>query len=422
MIRAVPSAGLLSTLSLAPDSLASLFGVRFTDDEGAATTLPLPTELAGVRVLLDDQPLDLLYAGGGQVNVRIPAGVSGLRTLTLESPLGRHRMNVLIEAAAPAIFSLDGTGTGPAAALNAQSFALITDATPIAAGDYAAIYVTGIGDAEVEVLLGNLKQQVLYAGPAPGFPGLQQVNFQVRGPSGSQELLIRAGGRRSNATRLAVEETRPRALAWEQMRPLTTLALPAAALALPAALALLGALGCAPSEPLSDYGAVPPFELIERSGRAVTLDALLGKVWVADFVFTTCAGPCPLMSANMKRLQTALPDSPDVRLVTFTVDPERDTPEALAEYARRYGADAERWLFLTGDKQALYDLIRKGFLQAVDDGSLTEDGKPGPGIITHSTRYTLIDRQGRIRGFYFGAEDDVVDAILPDLRRLLQSD
>ncbi|MBI1352905.1 MAG: SCO family protein [Acidobacteria bacterium] len=186
--------------------------------------------------------------------------------------------------------------------------------------------------------------------------------------------------------------------------------------------ALLAGLGCAAPEPLPDYGAVPGFELTERSGRTVSSHDFDGKVWVADFVFTTCAGPCPRMSANMKRLQAALPDSPDVRLATFSVDPERDTPEILAEYAKRYGADPERWLFLTGDKQALYDLIRKGFLQAVDDGSLTEGGKPGPGIITHSTRYTLVDRHGRVRGFYHGEEAGVVQAILPDLERLLRED
>lgn len=173
------------------------------------------------------------------------------------------------------------------------------------------------------------------------------------------------------------------------------------------------------SEPLPDYGAVPPFELTERSGVKVSRDQLLGKVWVADFVFTNCAGPCPRMSTNMKRLQAALPDSDDIQLITLTVDPERDTLDILNEYAKRYGADPKRWLFLTGEKKELYDLIQKGFLQAVDDGSRTEDGQPGPGIITHSTRYTLIDRSGRIRGFYFGTEEDVVEAILPDLNRLL---
>ncbi|MBI1352906.1 MAG: hypothetical protein GC160_01070 [Acidobacteria bacterium] len=204
LIRAVPSAGLLSTLSLAPDSLASLFGSGFTDSEAAAEALPLPTQLAGVQVRFDDQPLELLYAGPGQVNVRIPAGALGLHTLTLESPLGVDAFNVFLEPAAPAVFTLDGSGTGAAAALNAQTFELIAPATPIAAGDYAALYVTGIGDQEVEVILGGQPQTVSYFGPAPGFAGLQQVNFQVQGASGSQELLIRAGGRFSNAALLAI--------------------------------------------------------------------------------------------------------------------------------------------------------------------------------------------------------------------------
>lgn len=188
---------------------------------------------------------------------------------------------------------------------------------------------------------------------------------------------------------------------------------------LSAAIACTILLGCSTPEPLPDYGEVPDFELTERSGRTVSRAELLGQVWAVDFIFTTCAGPCPLMSTNMKRLQAALPDREDVRLVTMTVDPERDTPEALSEYARRYGADPERWLFLTGGKQELYDLIQTGFLQAVDDGSLTPDGQPGPGIITHSTRFTLVDRAGRIRGFYFGSEEEVVEAILPDIERLL---
>jgi cytochrome oxidase Cu insertion factor (SCO1/SenC/PrrC family) len=179
-------------------------------------------------------------------------------------------------------------------------------------------------------------------------------------------------------------------------------------------------LGCSQPEPLPEYGQTPDFELTERSGRRVSSAELEGKVWVADFIFTTCAGPCPLMSTHMSALQRATADL-DVQLVSFTVDPETDTPEVLAEYAKRYKADPERWLFLTGAKQALYDMIRKGFLLAVDDGSLTEGGKPGPGLITHSVKFVLIDREGRIRGFYSGDAANVVDEILPDIERLLDS-
>ena len=97
------------------------------------------------------------------------------------------------------------TAAGAAAALDAESFALISADTPITNGRYAALYVTGIGDAEVEVFLGGQAQQVLYAGPAPGFPGLQQINFQVQADSGVLELLVRAGERTSNLATLAVE-------------------------------------------------------------------------------------------------------------------------------------------------------------------------------------------------------------------------
>jgi protein SCO1/2 len=161
------------------------------------------------------------------------------------------------------------------------------------------------------------------------------------------------------------------------------------------------------------YGTLPEFELAERGGSTVTLQSLKGNVWVADFVFTHCAGPCPLLSSKMSRLQKAVRDLDGVRLVSFTVDPERDTPEVLAAYARRYQADAGRWLFLTGPKEPLYRLVGEGFLLAVDDGG------PQAGLITHSTRLVLVDQQARIRGYYDGAEPGTVEALLPDIRALL---
>lgn len=175
---------------------------------------------------------------------------------------------------------------------------------------------------------------------------------------------------------------------------------------------------CSRPEPLPEYGQTPAFKLTERSGRTVSSSELAGRVWVADFIFTTCAGPCPLMSTHMAALQRATADL-DVQLVSFTVDPETDTPDVLAEYAERYQADPERWLFLTGAKQAIYDMVKQGFMLAVDDGSLTPGGKPGPGLVTHSVKFVLVDRQGRIRGYYSGDSAGVVDEIVPDIERLL---
>lgn len=209
IIRVVPSAGLTPGLSLAPDSLVSLFGEAFTDERAAAVETPLPLELAGVRVTLDDEPLGLLFAGPGQVNALFPAGETGLRELAIESPGGRHSVRVWLEPAVPAVFSLDGSGTGAAAALDAESFALISAEAPIANGRFVALFVTGIGAAEGLVELGGEAQEVLYAGPAPGFPGLQQINFRVDSTAGIQPLLVHSNGRTGNVTTLAVRQPLP---------------------------------------------------------------------------------------------------------------------------------------------------------------------------------------------------------------------
>ncbi len=177
---------------------------------------------------------------------------------------------------------------------------------------------------------------------------------------------------------------------------------------------------CSQPEPLPLYNSVPDFSLTSERSDDVALEDLLGQVWVADFVFTQCMGPCPLMSANMAKLQGALEEKDlPVRLVSVSVDPEVDTPEVLAEYAARFGADPSRWTFLTGAKQEIYDLIYQGFQLAIDDGSMTPGGSPGPGIITHSVKFVLIDAEGRIRGYYSGDDPAVVQAILPDIERLL---
>ncbi len=175
---------------------------------------------------------------------------------------------------------------------------------------------------------------------------------------------------------------------------------------LAAAVALLALVGCAKA-PLPVYGQVPDFQLIAQDGQAFDRTALDGKIWVADFIFTTCTGPCPLLSRRMQKLQNALRGEPDVRLVSFTVDPKRDTPAALAEYGKRYQADTARWFFLTGEEARLHSLGRDAFkLQNID------------GTLVHSTRFVLLDRQSRIRGYYDTEDGDPVARILSDIRRL----
>ena len=118
-----------------------------------------------------------------------------------------------------------------------------------------------------------------------------------------------------------------------------------------------------------------------------------------------------MMSSQMRKLQDTLPA--EIQLVSITVDPSRDTPEVLAHYSKQYGADS-RWMFLTGDKQALHDLSIKGFKLGVDDTQGTE-AEP----ITHSARFVLVDRDGRIRGYFSGTEEDALNTLIAEAKRLL---
>jgi protein SCO1/2 len=163
--------------------------------------------------------------------------------------------------------------------------------------------------------------------------------------------------------------------------------------------------GCANPKPLAIFGDVPPFELTNQKGARFHRSALDGHVWVADFIFTSCQGPCPRMSSHMRALQNTT--DPSVRLVSFTVDPDNDSPAVLAAYGKRFGADDARWSFLTGDKNTLNTIDRDAFrLGAIGAG------------LDHSTRFVLVDKRGRIRGYYGIAEGDPVEKISKDAARL----
>jgi cytochrome oxidase Cu insertion factor (SCO1/SenC/PrrC family) len=169
---------------------------------------------------------------------------------------------------------------------------------------------------------------------------------------------------------------------------------------------------------LAAYGRVPSFTLTSQTGDPVTLAALKGQIWIADFFFTSCSSSCPMMSAGMQNLQKALGDSKGVRLVSFSVDPERDTPEKLAEYARGYGATPDHWLFLTGDKKQVRRLAVEGFHVSAGDAS-PEDIQQGAETVLHSTRLALVDGHGDIRGYYDGTDAKALDQLGQDVRRLL---
>ncbi len=171
------------------------------------------------------------------------------------------------------------------------------------------------------------------------------------------------------------------------------------------------------SEELPKMSIVPAFALTERSGKTITNHDLAGKVWVADFVYTTCPGPCPMITAGMAKLEDAVANDPQVQLVTFTVDPQTDTPQVLAKYADQFGADPNRWWFLTGPEKAVYDLIGNGFHLAVQDNR-NQPPQEGQFTVTHSTYLALVDGDGTVRGYYDGTGADVRANLLRDIAKL----
>jgi protein SCO1/2 len=175
--------------------------------------------------------------------------------------------------------------------------------------------------------------------------------------------------------------------------------------------------GCSKSAPLpDDFGQLPDFNLVERTGKPMTRQDLAGKTWVAAFVFTRCAGPCTHISGSMAQLQSKLSDVPNARLVSFSVDPDFDTPAVLTRYAEHFEADAERWYFVTGEAKPMYELLRQGFKVGVEPAA-GEDHKPG-NEVTHSTKLVLVDRHGHHRGFFDGLDQKSLDEIVEQVRVL----
>ena len=192
--------------------------------------------------------------------------------------------------------------------------------------------------------------------------------------------------------------------------------------------------GKRPGEALDVFGSVPDFSLIERSGRKMGRSDLAGRVWITNFIYTHCPDTCPLQTAQMAKLQADFAEEKALRLVSITVDPERDTVLVLSQYAKRYGADPERWLFLTGEKSTIYRLALEGFRLSVVDPAegvkswffgpitvLAHHGEMGKQFI-HSSRFVLVDRQARIRGYYQSAEEDALQRLRRDVRILLRGE
>ena len=164
---------------------------------------------------------------------------------------------------------------------------------------------------------------------------------------------------------------------------------------------------------LEKISKVPGFQLTEQTGKSITLYDLNGKIWAANFIFTRCKGPCPITILRMQELNTKLKKARgNVELVTFTVDPEHDTPAILKAFGEQQGADPASWKFLTGTPDAIQKIVVTGLLQPI---AKEPDGTPA-----HSTRIVLVDGEGWLRGYQDGLDPEAVQKLMVDIGELLR--
>lgn len=163
------------------------------------------------------------------------------------------------------------------------------------------------------------------------------------------------------------------------------------------------------------YHTIPNFAFTDQDGEQFSSESLKGKIYVADFFFTSCGNPtlCPRMSAEMQRVQEVYKDEEGIKLISFTVDPVKDTPEVLKEYAQRYDARLDQWHFLTGNKKDIYSLAYEGFKVSAMEENVTIL----PDFL-HAIKFILVDQQGRVRGYYDGTNAEEVDRLITEIKIL----
>lgn len=184
------------------------------------------------------------------------------------------------------------------------------------------------------------------------------------------------------------------------------------AAALIACASLVAVYAFRPKSTVERMGIVPQFSfeaIPPATGSRTALGDLAGKVWVGGFIFTHCQGICPILSAKMKWLQESLGDISDFRMVSFSIDPERDTPAALEAFRAKYTAQSDRWIFARPTRAELTDFAQ-GLKLVVGD----------IGDFAHTSRLVLIDRQGYVRGYYHGTDEEQVSRLLGDARSILR--
>jgi protein SCO1/2 len=164
-----------------------------------------------------------------------------------------------------------------------------------------------------------------------------------------------------------------------------------------------------PSSHPASVGTIKDFELTESNGRPFGLRDLRGHAWVADFIYTRCQGPCPVLSHRMSELQNTTPTSANIRFVSFTVDPSYDTPRVLTAYAGQFGAEKNRWFFLTGNQETVFRVILGNFHLAAQNGGTPES-------VVHSTYFVLVDAQARVLGYYDSLDEKALARLESDMK------
>jgi protein SCO1/2 len=159
------------------------------------------------------------------------------------------------------------------------------------------------------------------------------------------------------------------------------------------------------------------FSFKNQNNERITQEEIEGRVFVAEYFFTTCGTICPKMNEQMKRVQFAYSNEEDVKILSFTVDPDVDTVEQMKLYAEGHGAKDGQWHFLTGTKEKLYDLARKSFFM-LKPAEAQNLGDAGSDFI-HTNNFVLVDRQKRIRGYYDGTSEKEVGTLIEDINKLL---
>lgn len=162
------------------------------------------------------------------------------------------------------------------------------------------------------------------------------------------------------------------------------------------------------------YHFIPPFEFTNQYNEKVTEQTVKGKIYVTEFFFTTCQSICPIMNNYLEKVYQTYHDDPDFLILSHTVDPETDSVPALLDYARQHGVKDRKWLFLTGSKQDLYQVARKGYLLNAEAG----DG--GPDDFIHTQNFALIDKDRHIRGFYDGTDSVEIGRLIREIKILQQ--